>query len=204
MRFTRSLASKIALGAAAMALLSPFALAQDDTYRGPGAVDSPGTYEGSRAIQEREQQQDQQYREQQQEQFNQGLEERQREDQQQRQQYYGSQGSPYDGTNGPYAAIYLEPRSMKEWGDWNFPSPQSARAAAQAACHKGTGAPCVKALEFANTCAAVVVSKASHVWAARAASSEALAEDMALTACRKEGGKDCVTRQHYCSPNSWQ
>ncbi|HTX49331.1 MAG TPA: DUF4189 domain-containing protein [Caulobacteraceae bacterium] len=173
-------------------------MAQD--YQGPGAIPDAGTYAGSRQIQEQQQQQDQQYRDQQQQQFNQQFNQQ---DQQQSPQYYGSQGG-YDGTNGPFAAMYLDPRSLKEWGDWNFPSPQAARAAAQAACRKGTGAPCTKVLEFANTCAAFVVSKASHVWAARAASSEALAEDMALTACRNEGGKDCVTHQHYCSPNNWQ
>jgi hypothetical protein len=184
-----------AAAAIALGLLIPLAQAQD--YQGPGAIPDPGTYAGSRQIQEQQQQQDQQYRDQQQQQSN------QQQDQQQQPSYYGSQGG-YDGTNGPFAAIYLDPRSLKEWGDWNFRSPQAARAAVQAACRKGTGAPCTKVLEFANTCAAFVVSKASHVWAARTASSEALAEDMALTACRNEGGKDCVTRQHYCSPNSWQ
>lgn len=178
------------------ALLGMAVRAQD--YQGPGAIPDPGTYAGSRQIQEQQQQQEQQFRDQQQQQFNQPPDQ-----QQQQQSYYGSPGG-YDGTNGPFAAMYLEPRSLKEWGDWNFPSPQAARAAAQAACRKGTGAPCTKVLEFANTCAAFVVSKASHVWAARAASSEALAEDMALTACRNEGGKDCVTHQHYCSPNSNQ
>ena len=59
----------VAAAIAAAALLSPLARAQD--YQGPGAVESPGTYAGSRAIQEQQQQQDQQYREQQQQQFEQ-------------------------------------------------------------------------------------------------------------------------------------
>lgn len=191
MRPVRSLISV----AGAVVLLTTAAIAQD--YQGPGAIPDAGTYAGSRQIQEQEQQQEQQFRDQQQQQYN------QQDDPQQPPPPYGSRGG-YDGTNGPFAAMYLAPRSLKEWGDWNFPSPQAARAAAQSACRKGSGEPCTKVLEFANTCAAFVVSKASHVWAARAASSEALAEDMALTACRSQGGKDCVTRQHYCSPNSWQ
>ncbi|HUO11891.1 MAG TPA: DUF4189 domain-containing protein [Caulobacteraceae bacterium] len=201
MRPVRSLLPVASAVAMIFAFGSPARLALAQDYQGPGAIPDAGTYQGSRQIQEQQQQQEQQFRDQQQQQFNQEQDQQGQQGQQGQQQYYGSQGGY---ANGPFAAIYLDPRSLKEWGDWNFPSPQAARAAAEGACHKGTGAPCLKVLEFANTCAAFVVSKASHVWAARAASSEALAEDMALTACRKEGGKDCVTRQHYCSPNNWQ
>jgi hypothetical protein len=72
------------------------------------------------------------------------------------------------------------------------------------ACRQGTGAACTRGLEFANACAAFAYSKASHVWAARTASSEPMAEALALTACRSAGGKDCVTHNHYCSPNARQ
>src|SRR5215469_17500682 len=90
---------------AAAALLSSLAWSQD--YQGPGAVESPGTYAGSRAIQEQQQQQDQQYREQQQQQFEQDQQQTRRWDQE-----HEAGQSGYDGQempSGPFAATFLDP-----------------------------------------------------------------------------------------------
>jgi len=190
----------VAAAIAAAALLSPLAWSQD--YQGPGAVESPSTYAGSRAIQEQQQQQDQQYREQQQQQFEQDQQQTRRWDQEHdgSQRGYGGDETP----RGPFAATFLDPANpgVTSRTSYNYPSPATARAAAMGACYRAAGRPCKDALEFHNACGAVAHAS-NGVWAARAAGSPASARAEATAACQKAGGKACVTNRNViCSPNN--
>ena len=181
----------------ALGLLTPFAQAQDQPYQGPGAIPDPGTYAGSRQIQEQQQQQDQQFRDQQQPQYNQ-------QPQQGQQQYYGSQGGEAgdEMPSGPWAAMYVDPANPTIGKtSFNFPSASTARAAAMGACYRAAGVPCKEALEFSNACGVRAISR-SGVWAARVAKSAAAAQALAVQACQKASGQPCTPRQATCSPNN--
>ena len=188
--------------AAAFAMACVFGLspswAQQSIEEGAG---DPSTPLGRSMIQN---QQDQQQQQQNQQRDQQNWQAYQQGQQNRQNQYYGSGGGGGGGEmpSGPFGAIYFDPaHPMNGRSSYNYPSARAAEAAAMGACSQDAGHPCREAIEFHNACAVRAISR-NGPWAARTASSAALARDMALDACQKAGGLSCVARTPDCSPNN--
>lgn len=102
------------------------------------------------------------------------------------------------GAADSFGAIGLSRGSWRVAFATDYPSPQEAMRAAQAACNRGGAADC-EAFPFRNVCAALALSPERRRGMAWAYAVDR-AVDGAVGQCRDNGGRHCVPVHSQCTP----
>lgn len=113
----------------------------------------------------------------------------------------GAPGDAFASDDGPYGAISYSDRHESSYFVTDYPSEQSAEAAALKNCRDedATDTTCRTLLTFHNACGSFAEAS-NGAFGTSWGTSEALAEMWAVDTCQKYGGADCKPSITACSP----